>query len=71
MCTKKNRTLWLSQLGAENIAFNSKPVRHKDISNYRVASLLKICKSKSLLYVYKYIAFTYYKGSAVLWKICL
>ena len=42
MCTEKNRI----QLGAEKIAFSSKPdgltYRRSDISNYRVASQLKI-----------------------------
>ena len=43
MCTEKIRTV--SQLGAEKIAFLPKPEGHTyrrtDISNYRVASLLK------------------------------
>ena len=42
MCTEKNRTL--SQLGAEKITFPPKPERRTNISNYRVASLLKTDK---------------------------
>ena len=40
MCTEKNRTVY--QSGAEKIAFLPTPdIRRTDISNYRVASLLK------------------------------
>ena len=39
MCTKKNRTLY--QLGDEKIAFPPKSDGRTDISNYKVASLLK------------------------------
>ncbi len=39
MCTEKNRTLTL--LGAQKITFSPKPDRRRDISNYRVALLLK------------------------------